>query len=89
MTSQQRHRQVMQTLDFAWIVTIWARNMALLILVAGNLHLWLWRWRGQGETTKGHAADFQKVTAGVTIAKRFAARRLSIDREHCGTSANE
>lgn len=49
--------EAMQTFDFAWIMTIWARNMVLLVLVAGGLHLWLWRWRCQGEATKFDPRD--------------------------------
>ncbi|MEX0338023.1 MAG: sterol desaturase family protein, partial [Arenibacterium sp.] len=47
----------MKTLEPAWILTIWARNLALLVLVAGSLHLWLWRWRAQGMLTKFDARD--------------------------------
>ena len=47
----------MQTLEPGWIIAIWARNLVLLALVAGSLHLWLWRWRGQGSATKFLSRD--------------------------------
>ncbi len=37
----------MKTLQADWIAFILARNIALLILVAGGLHLWRWRWQGR------------------------------------------
>ena len=33
----------MKTLELGWISQLWCRNMVLLILVAGGLHLWFTR----------------------------------------------
>jgi len=44
--------EAMRTLAPGWIGQIWARNMILMLLVAGGLHLWLCRFRGQGRRLK-------------------------------------
>jgi len=36
------------TLAPGWIAVVWARNLGLMLLFAGGLHLWLHRWRRQG-----------------------------------------
>ncbi|MCR9087087.1 MAG: sterol desaturase family protein [Rhodobacteraceae bacterium] len=38
----------MQTLSLSWIGQIWLRNLILIVLVAGGLHLYFYTWRGQG-----------------------------------------
>jgi len=40
---------VMASLEPGWILQLWLRNCALLVLFAGSLHWWLHRRRGQGE----------------------------------------
>lgn len=35
-------------LEPGWIAALWLRNIALMTLCAGGLHLWLYRWRRQG-----------------------------------------
>lgn len=49
---------VMQVLGTGWVATIWVRNLVLLCLVAGILHLWLYRFSGQGRDLKFDARDF-------------------------------
>ncbi|MEM7670361.1 MAG: sterol desaturase family protein [Pseudomonadota bacterium] len=44
--------EVMQTLSAGWILQIWARNVALVVLVAGSLHLWLYHFRKQDRELK-------------------------------------
>lgn len=44
--------QSMQSFDWDWIALIWARNAALLTLLAAPLHWWLYLHRGQDKTTK-------------------------------------
>ena len=41
-----------KTLAPGWIAQIWVRNLVLMVLVAGGLHLWFYRWRRQGERLK-------------------------------------
>ncbi|MEM8648878.1 MAG: sterol desaturase family protein, partial [Pseudomonadota bacterium] len=38
------------SLDWAW--QIWARNIVLMLVVAGGLHIWLYHLRGQGKRLK-------------------------------------
>ena len=56
--------ETMATLQIDWIALIFARNVALLLLVAGGLHLWLWRWKKQGRKYKynGRWQDQQDST---------------------------
>ena len=52
--------EVMRTLAPGWVLTIWLRNLVLLSLVAGALHLWLWRYRRQGDALKFDARDMAR-----------------------------
>lgn len=52
--------ETMQTLAPGWVLTIWLRNLALLVLVAGTLHWWLWRLHGQGDTFKFDPRDMAR-----------------------------
>lgn len=49
--------EAMQQLSLNWVVVIWLRNVALLFLVAGFLHLWLYGFKGQGKTRKYDPRD--------------------------------
>ncbi|RYG89188.1 sterol desaturase family protein [Loktanella sp. IMCC34160] len=57
----------METFSAGWIATIWLRNLVLLTLVAGSLHLWLWRFRGQGQALKFDARDMVKDNGRFTF----------------------
>ena len=48
----------MQELGGPWVATIWLRNLALLCLVAGGLHLCLYRIGTQGRELKNDPRDF-------------------------------
>ena len=37
------------TLSFGWIAAVWVRNLSVMLIVAGGLHLWLYRVRRQGD----------------------------------------
>ena len=41
-----------QTLAFGWIVEMWARNIVLMVLVAGGLHLYFYTFTRQGQRLK-------------------------------------
>ena len=43
-----------------WIAQIWVRNLALMLIVAGGLHLYLYTFRKQGETSKYDPRDLAK-----------------------------
>lgn len=42
----------MRTLEWGWILQVWARNIILMTLFAQGLHVWLYGWRGQGRNFK-------------------------------------
>lgn len=44
--------EVMKSLAPGWVLMIWLRNLVLLTLVAGALHLWLWQAKGQKDQYK-------------------------------------
>lgn len=62
-----------ETLSLDWVLAIWARNLVLIFLVAGGLHLWLYRVRGQGDHTEYDRRDFAKDNG------RFSFRNQVID----------
>ncbi|MGI9390110.1 MAG: sterol desaturase family protein [Boseongicola sp.] len=43
---------VMETFAFGWIFELYARNFALMVLVAGGLHLWFYTFTAQGQRLK-------------------------------------
>ncbi|MGI9395795.1 MAG: sterol desaturase family protein, partial [Boseongicola sp.] len=42
----------MKSLGAGWIVELYARNFALMVLVAGGLHLWFYTFTAQGQRLK-------------------------------------
>lgn len=48
------------TLSLDWIAAIWARNLALMVTVAGGLHVWLYRFRRQGDELRYDARPLAK-----------------------------
>lgn len=44
--------EAMTDLSLGWIAQIWLRNMVLMIMVAGGLHLYFYTWRRQAERLK-------------------------------------
>lgn len=49
-----------QSFAFGWVFAMWLRNMGLMILVAGGLHLWFFTLSGQGKTLKYDPRDLPK-----------------------------
>lgn len=41
--------ELCKNVEFTWIAQIYLRNLALLTLVAGGLHLYFYRWKKQGD----------------------------------------
>ena len=37
----------MQSLDWGWVLQLWARNLILMIVFAQGLHMWLYGWKKQ------------------------------------------
>lgn len=50
----------MQTLSIDWIGQIWLRNLGLLCLIAGGLHLYLYTFRKQAKTLKFEHRDLNR-----------------------------
>ncbi len=59
--------ETMQTLAFGWIAQIWLRNLALLTLVAGGLHLWFYGLSAQAKRLKFDARDLARDSATFTF----------------------
>lgn len=49
--------EVAATLAPGWILAMWLRNLVLMTLVAGGLHLWFYTWRGQAEDLRHDTRD--------------------------------
>ncbi len=49
-----------QTFAPGWIAAIWARNAALMLIIAGGLHVWFYRAKGQGDRLRHDTRDITK-----------------------------
>lgn len=56
----QPDAETMQTLSWDWVLQVWVRNLLLLILFAGGLHLWFYTLGMQGRRLKFDARDFAR-----------------------------
>ncbi len=59
--------EAMEVLAPGWVAQIWLRNMALMILVAGGLHLWFYTYSAQGKTLKFDARDLARDNGTYTF----------------------
>jgi len=59
--------EAMQRLAPGWVLTIWMRNLVLLVLVAGSLHLWLWKLQGQQSHLKFDARGMARNNGHFTF----------------------
>lgn len=60
----------MRTLSPGWIAQIWVRNLGLMILVAGGLHLYFYRWKRQGSALKYDARELVTKGRGFTFGNQ-------------------
>ena len=60
--------ETMKTLSAGWILTIWLRNLALMILVAGGLHLFLYGFKAQGSRLKFDPRDLARNNGTYTFS---------------------
>ena len=58
------------TFKFDWIAEMYLRNLVLMIVVAGGLHLWLYRYRKQASDLQFDTRDFSKVPGRFTFRKQ-------------------
>lgn len=61
----------MRTLSLGWIAQIWLRNLLLMGLVAGGLHLYFHRWRLQGRQLKFDPRDLPAPGRAFTFRNQF------------------
>lgn len=54
----------MQTFSFGWVFEIWLRNFAILVAVAGGLHLALWKYRVQKDE---YRYDMRPMAKGAKV----------------------
>lgn len=48
----QPDSETMRNLSISWIMQIWVRNLILIFLIAGSLHMWFYRYCAQGKQLK-------------------------------------
>ena len=61
----------MQVLALDWAALIWLRNIALLFLVAGGLHLWFYSFTAQGKKLKYDARDLARNNGVYTFRNQI------------------
>jgi sterol desaturase/sphingolipid hydroxylase (fatty acid hydroxylase superfamily) len=59
--------ETMQTLAPGWVLMIWLRNLILLTLFAGTLHLWLFTFTMQGDRLKYDARPLMRDNGSFTF----------------------
>jgi lathosterol oxidase len=58
------------TFDAEWIAQVYLRNLALMCLVAGGLHLWLYRYKIQGNHKQFDTRDLSKTASRFTFGNQ-------------------
>ncbi|MGB7270062.1 MAG: sterol desaturase family protein [Albidovulum sp.] len=61
-----------RVLAFGWIAEIYIRNLILLLIVAGGLHLYFHRWKKQGQTLKFDPRDLAAKARSFTFNSQVA-----------------
>ena len=56
-----------KTFAFGWMFEVWLRNLVLVTITAGGLHLWLHIWKAQGEDTQYETRPFAKDNGRFTF----------------------
>lgn len=59
--------EAMRTLAWGWVGQIWLRNLVLIFLVAGGLHLWFYTFTAQGKKLKFDAREMAKNNGTYTF----------------------
>lgn len=63
----QPEPEAMEVLAWGWIGQIWLRNLILMSLVAGGLHLWFYTFTAQGKKLKFDARDLARNNGTYTF----------------------
>jgi len=61
-----------QEFAFGWIAQIYVRNLLLLLVVAGGLHLYFFRWRKQGQKLKYDTRELKSQSKAFTFNSQVA-----------------
>jgi len=61
----------MQSLVPGWILMIWLRNLGVMLLFAGSLHLWLFIWHREGARLKYDARPLLRGNATFTFCDQL------------------
>lgn len=56
-----------KTLSIDWMAAVYLRNLVLMILVAGGLHLFFYTWKGQGRDLKYDPRDLKAKSRSFTF----------------------
>ena len=59
-----------ETFQLSWITEIYLRNLVLMIVVAGGLHLWLYRFKKQGDNQRFDKRDLSKSGSRFTFGNQ-------------------
>ena len=57
--------------EIGWVAQVWARNFALMALVAGALHLYFYTYRKQGDVRKFDARPLKKNSRAFTLRSQL------------------
>ena len=58
------------TFQFDWIAEMYLRNLALMTIVAGGLHLWLYRYKKQGKDQQFDTRDLSRISGRFSFGKQ-------------------
>lgn len=62
--------EAVKEFEFGWIAQVYARNLALMLLVAGGLHLYLYTYRKQGDELKFDPRDLARKARSFTFGNQ-------------------
>ena len=65
------HLETGVSISLSWVSLVWAKNVGLMVALAGGLHLYLYRWSSQGKTLKFDASMANKDAKRFTLEIKF------------------
>ncbi|MEM7224509.1 MAG: sterol desaturase family protein [Pseudomonadota bacterium] len=66
----QPDAETMKSLALGWVAQIWLRNLVLIFLVAGGLHLWFYSFAAQGKQLKFDPRDLARKNKAYTFGNQ-------------------
>lgn len=64
--------EVSKTFAWGWVAQMYLRNLVLMAVVAGGLHLYFYVWRGQGKTRQYDARLLMKKGSSIYLFRPSA-----------------